>query len=111
MRRKHFGKYNDRDVEDAVAAEAEDLGEPSVVILSKNRAACQDTGAPPVAIGDRIQFVPSFSHTKDHRPSAFNAFVNQPVTAEVVAINPRGRFYRVRFALVDGSPAFESIKY
>lgn len=107
-RKKYGGKYGDHKGR-ALPAAGEDVGGPSPTILSAGTPAVNNGGGCPVSIGDRLQFVPVNAAHMDSPGVLRQAY--EPVTAKVVSINRKGRFYRVEYRLSDGSLIHESVKF
>ena len=71
----------------------------------------EDSGPEP-DIGDRRTFIPAaFEGEHQQRLLSIRPAADAWVTGTVVYINEAHRWYRVRFDLPGGVPAFESFKY
>lgn len=110
-RKKYGGKYGDHKGR-ALPAAGEDLGGPSPEILTGGGGAVNN-GSCPVSIGDRLQFAPDFAKVNAAHLDSPGVLRKacEPVTATVVSINRKGRFYRVEYRLSDGSLIHESVKF
>ena len=69
----------------------------------------KETPAP--EIGTKKAFVPSYMLTDDGHQLNVIGVRDYSVWGEVVQVSERGRWYRVRYAMPNGSEAFECFKY